>query len=263
MSKMRLEGKVAIITGAASGIGEAAARLFVENGARVVIADIQDELGIQVATSIGLEQCSYKHCDVRDENQIRETVRFALEKYGKVDVMFSNAGVLGHQTSILDMDAKEFDETLSINLRGMTLAVKHAACAMVEKGTCGSIICTASVSACIGGVAAHSYTISKHAVVGLVRSASSDLGRHGIRVNCISPYGMATPSVCKAYNSTPDEIEADCNYRSTLKGVTLKPKQIAEAALFLASDESSFVSGHNLVVDGGFTVVDHSAPSNK
>ncbi|OVA13551.1 Short-chain dehydrogenase/reductase SDR [Macleaya cordata] len=231
---LRLEGKVAIITGAAGGIGEEAARLFVENGAFVVIADVQDELGDQVVASIGSDKACYKHCDVRDEKQVEETVAYALEKYGTLDIVYSNAGILGSLRGILDLDMASFKNTMAINVCGGATMIKHAARAMIARKIRGSIVLTASIAATRGGLAPHAYTASKHAVLGVVRSASRELGVYGIRVNCVSPFGVATPMSCK--------------------GVVLKARDIAEAALFLASNESGCISGHDLVVDGGLTI---------
>ncbi|PON43200.1 Short-chain dehydrogenase/reductase [Parasponia andersonii] len=258
MSKSRLEGKVAIVTGAASGIGEETARLFAANGAFVVVADVQDELGQQVVESIGSEKVSYHHCDVRDEKQVEATVNYTLEKYGTLDVLFSNAGVIGPMSTLLDLDIEAFDNTMAINVRGVAATFKHAARAMVPRNIRGSLICTASVAASVGGTGPHAYTTSKHALVGLVKTACSELGAHGIRVNCVSPFGVATPLACRAYNLGPDQIEANSSAVANLKGIALKASHIAEAALFLASDDSAYVSGHNLVVDGGYTVVAHS-----
>ncbi|OMO82212.1 Short-chain dehydrogenase/reductase SDR [Corchorus olitorius] len=258
MSKPRLEGKVAIITGAASGIGEATVRLFVEHGAFVVIADVQDDLGNQVAASIGLDKVSYRHCDVKDEKQIEETVNYTVEKYGKLDILFSNAGILGSLPGILELDMDNFDNVMNTNVRGAAAAIKHAARAMVAKNIRGSIICTASVSSLIGGTGPHAYTTSKHALVGLVRATCSELGAYGIRVNCVSPFGVATPLACKAFNWEPSQVEANSCAVSNLKGIVLKAKHIAEAVLFLASDESAYISGQNLAVDGGVTVVNNS-----
>lgn len=258
MSKQRLEGKVAIVTGAASGIGEEAVKTFVENGAFVVIADINDELGHQLATSIGLEKVSYHHCDVRDEKQVEETVSFTLENYGTLDIMFSNAGILGPTSSILEFDLNQFDNTMAVNVRGVAATIKHAARVMVDRKIRGSIICTASVAATVAGGGGHDYVTSKHGLIGLVRSICSELGAYGIRVNSISPYLVATPLVCKTFGKEQGEVEAYGNGLSNLKGVTLKAKHVAEAALFLASDESAYISGHNLVVDGGFSVINTS-----
>ncbi|WJX85200.1 hypothetical protein P8452_67694 [Trifolium repens] len=236
MSKLRLEGKVAIVTGAASGIGAETVKIFVENGAFVVIADVNDELGHQVATSIGLDKVSYHHCDVRDEKQVEATVAFALEKYGTLDIMFSNAGIGGAIHSMLELNLNEFDNMMATNIRGPAATIKHAAHAMVERKIRGSIIC-------------------------LVRSACGELGAYGIRVNSISPYIVGTPLACSELNMEVSEVEAIGIDSSNLKGITLKTTHIAKVALFLASDESAYISGHNLVVDGGFSVINSCAPS--
>ncbi|KAI3990174.1 hypothetical protein MKX01_029152 [Papaver californicum] len=262
MSKLRLEGKVAIITGAASGIGEATARLFVEHGAFVVVADIQDELGDQVVSSIGKEKASYKHCDVRIEKQVEETVAFALEKYGSLDIVYSNAGVGGSFSSILEFSLEAFNKTMATNVSGAAVMIKHSARAMLDKKIRGSIICTASVAAVSAGFAPHCYTASKHAVLGLVKSACSELGAYGIRVNCISPFGVGTPLACDLGNTNSSRIEELTSNMSHLKGIILKAKHIADAALFLSSDDSAYLNGHNLVVDGGFTVAASSFPIN-
>ncbi|KAM7275091.1 hypothetical protein ACFE04_016957 [Oxalis oulophora] len=257
MSKPRLEGKVALITGAASGIGEESVRLFAENGCSVVLADIQDELGLQVVTSIGSDKVIYRHCDVRDEKQVEETVNYTFLKFGKLDILFSNAGIIGPISSILDLDLTSFDDTMATNVRGMAATIKHAAGAMVKHKIRGSIICTTSVSSTLAGTGPHAYTISKHALVGLVRTACFELGSYGIRVNSVSPFGVATPLACQAYNLEPSQVEANSSELANLKGILLKARHVAEAALFLASDESAYISGQNLAVDGGFTVVSH------
>ncbi|KAL5981638.1 hypothetical protein ACLOJK_015701 [Asimina triloba] len=253
-----LDGKVAIITGASSGIGEAAARVFTEHGAFVIAVDILDDLGHQVVESIGSDKCCYKHCNLLDEAQVQETVAHTIEKYGRVDILFSNAGVMGRSTSIMEMDLQELDRIVAVNMRGSAAFIKHVARVMVDSQTRGSIICTASIASIVGGLSPHSYSISKHALLGLVRSAASELGKHGIRVNCISPSVVPTPMSGGGVDGWDPPMEEFVRARSNLKGIVLKPKNVAEAALFLASYDSCFVSGHNLVVDGGFTAVDHS-----
>ncbi|OVA16008.1 Short-chain dehydrogenase/reductase SDR [Macleaya cordata] len=240
-----------------SGIGEAAARLFVENGAFVVVVDVQDELGEKVVASIGPEKVCYKHCDVRDEKQVEETVAYALEKYGTLDIVYSNAGIIGSYKGILNLDMASLDNLIAVNVAGGAAMIKHAGRAMVARNIHGSIICTASAAATRTGLAAHAYTVSKHALLGVVRSASCELGMYGIRVNCVSPLGVATGMSCtipgiKRFRLDPEFVETQMAAFSNLKGMVLKPKDIAEGALFLASDESACINGHNLIIDGGF-----------
>ncbi|KAL2244194.1 UNVERIFIED_CONTAM: (-)-isopiperitenol/(-)-carveol dehydrogenase, mitochondrial [Sesamum indicum] len=250
--KKKLEGKVAIITGGASGIGEVTARLFAEHGARgVVIADIQPEKGKSVAESIGSQRCSYFQCDVADEEQVKSMVEWTVKTYGGLDIMYSNAGITGsfHQT-ILELDFSEYDAVMRVNARGMAVCVKQAGRKMVELGTRGAIICTASVAGEVGGILQADYTMSKHAVVGLVRGAKQQLGLHGIRINSVSPSAVPTPFVEKV-GLTAEDLEKTFGPLTSLKGVSLTAEHVAEAVLFLASDDSAFITGHNLRVDGG------------
>lgn len=253
---LKLEGKVAIITGGASGIGEATARLFADEGAHaVVIADIQAELGQKVAESIG-DQCTYKYCDVTNEDQVKALVESTVHDFGKLDIMFSNAGVLrtckGDQ-KILDLDLDAADRMFAINVRGMAACVKHAARAMVGGGIKGgSIVCTASLVAVWGVPQTIDYVMSKHAVLGLVRAASKGLGEHGIRVNCVSPGAVATPLVCGELHMSAGDCEKIFDNEIAVKGCgALKAEDMAKAVLFLSSQDSMFVTGHNLVVDAG------------
>ncbi|CAN6289725.1 unnamed protein product [Urochloa humidicola] len=270
----RLEGKVAIVTGGARGIGEAIVRLFAKHGARVVIADIDGAAGEALASALG-QQVSFVRCDVSVEDDVRRAVEWAVSRHGgRLDVYCNNAGVLGRQTraakSILSFDAGEFDRVLRVNALGM----KHAALAMAPRRA-GSIVSVASVAGVLGGLGPHAYTASKHAIVGLTKNAACELGAHGVRVNCVSPFGVATPMLINAWRQghdgaggDDDDLDLDIAVPSdeevekmeevvrelaTLKGTTLRPRDIAEAVLFLASDESRYISGHNLVVDGGVT----------
>eukprot|EP00250_Pteridium_aquilinum_P020771 c24941_g1_i2 orf=110-934(+) len=263
---MKLEGKVAIITGGASGIGEATVRLFVSNGAFVVIADIDDDKGAQLANEVGRRAAAYKHCDVSLEHEVEELVAFTIEKWGKLDIMYNNAGIVpGNFTTTLEdvraLNMHEFDCVMSVNVRGMALGIKYASRAMVEAKTKGSIICTASIASIMAGLTPVSYTVSKHAIIGLMRAASSDLGKYGIRVNCVSPYLVATPLGLKAFgdqSSSLMKIQALSDSKSNLAGHSLTSSDIARTALYLACDDAAFVSGLNLVVDGGFTATNHS-----
>ncbi|TYH54322.1 hypothetical protein ES332_D09G160100v1 [Gossypium tomentosum] len=250
----RLAGKVAIITGGASGIGASTACLFHENGAKVVIADIQDNKGEALARKLGESAC-YIHCDVTNEDDIRNLTDTTISKYGKLDVMHNNAGILDRTLStILDITKAEIDQVIGVNLVGALLGAKHAARVMAPQRK-GCILFTASACTAIAGLlSGNAYAVSKHGVLGLAKNLAAELGHYGIRVNCISPYGVATPMI--APNETEvRNMEQSLTAMGNLKGEILKPEGLAYAALYLASDEANYVSGVNLVLDGGFTIV--------
>lgn len=248
----RLEGKVAIITGAARGIGESIARHFFKHGAKVVIADILDDLGPSLSNHLSSPSSSFVHCDVTKESDVENAVNTAISKYGKLDIMFNNAGISGTLNfNILENESSDFQNVLNVNLLGAFLGTKHAAKAMIPAGR-GSIIMSASVCSIIGGIGPYAYTSSKHGLLGLMRNAAVDLGRYGIRVNCVSPHVVPTQMTRKLFK-VEDGDEFPNVYSHFKCGDILKEEDVAEVALYLASDASRFVSGHNFILDGGFT----------
>ncbi|CAA7396984.1 unnamed protein product [Spirodela intermedia] len=255
----RLEGKVAIVTGGASGIGESTARLFARHGAKVIVADIQDEKGQEVCREIVGDGgvASYIHCDVSAEADVQATVEIALRSHRQLDILFNNAGVIVKDQPLLEVDRSDFEKVMVVNVIGVFLGIKHAGRAMATAGG-GSIINTASVASVMAGMTASPYTASKHAVVGLTRDAAVELGRYGVRVNCVSPHLLASPSVCREVGMDARVVEDAVEKASVLRAAALKAQDIAEAVLYLASDESRYVNGHNLVVDGGYTTTNPS-----
>ena len=250
----RLEGKVAAITGAASGFGATTARLFVAEGCKVALGDIQEEAGRAVAAELG-DAAMFTRCDVTAEEDVANLVDTAVSAFGKLDIMFNNAGIVGAVGPIDTTPTEEWKATLDILLNGVFYGVKHAARVMKPQES-GAIVSMSSTAGILGGLGPHTYTAAKHAVVGITKSAGAELCRFGIRVNCISPAGMATPMVANVSTGDPDAIEEtkrNLAAASPLKGRPGLAEDVANAALWLASDESGYTNGHTLTTDAGMT----------
>lgn len=252
-----LEGKVAVITGGASGIGEGAVRLFAASGARVVIADIQDERGSRLAEDLG-PSTTFQHTDVSQESDVAAAVARAVEKWGRLDVMFNNAGFGGVAAPIDQTDMAGYDETMAILLRGVFVGVKHAA-AVMKKQHSGSIINTASVAAVQGGNGPLVYSIAKAGVAHLSKCVALELGEFGIRVNAICPGFIGTNIFTTPMGLSGPAAEDVIRKLSEAMGPSVPmrrggvPDDIAQLAAFLASDASTYITGQAIVVDGGLT----------
>jgi NAD(P)-dependent dehydrogenase (short-subunit alcohol dehydrogenase family) len=252
----RLDGKHAVITGAASGIGEGTARLFLAEGASVVMADIDAVRGRRLAGELG-ERCRFVECDVSREGDVDRAAATSVEVFGGLDCLFNNAGNPGSTGGIEEIDVAEWDRTVAIHLRGMFLGIRAAARIMRPQGH-GSIINTASVAASRANAAGHDYSACKAAVIQLTRTTANELGEHGVRVNAVCPGGIATSIFGRAAGLDPEQAQRTIPFIAQALSNAApiaragQPSDIAEAVLWLAGDSSSYVTGQALAVDGGF-----------
>ncbi len=252
-----LDGKVAIVTGGSSGIGERIVEIFFEQGAKVVVAARRQEEGAALEKRLGVR---FIRADVSSESDVKTMVDQTVKWFGRVDCLVNNAGVPSPMVSITEIDVPTIDQLLAVNVRGVLLGIKHVAPVMLSQGT-GSIINIGSIAGLRGGASGHIYSATKAAVHSLTRSAGAELGEKGIRVNTISPGAIVTGIFAK--NAGVEASKAD-RLTDVIKGAfaTLQPipragmpEDIAQAAVFLAGDGSSFINGQNIVVDGGMTSV--------
>ncbi|MFQ6392922.1 glucose 1-dehydrogenase [Nocardia sp. KC 131] len=240
----RLDGKVALITGGARGMGAEHVRRFVAEGARVVFGDVLDADGKQLESEIGTD-CRYVHHDVTSEADWVAAVAAARAEFGKLDVLVNNAGILRFQ-SIMEMSLADFSTIMSVNVTGAWLGIKTATQAMTEAGG-GSIVNISSVEGFIGAANLSAYSASKFAIRGLTKSAARELGKHGIRVNSIHPGGIATPMTAAAGSG----VDGDKFFAGLPISRWGQPEEVSEAAVYLASDGASYCTGTEIVVDGG------------
>ena len=254
----RLDGKVAVITGAASGIGRGTVDLFVKEGAKVIAADIQDDKGARLEEQHG-KALRYIRCDVTQEADIEAAAKLAVSAFGRLDCFYSNAGTATMGETALGMTAEAFDAVMHLHLRAAMFSIKHAAPIMQRQGG-GSIISTASIAGLQNGYGPYLYSVAKAAIIHMTKLAAAELGPLNIRVNCICPGFIATPIFARAVgmatqvaDQTVEGIAAVAKMAQPIPKAGM-PEDIAEAALFLASDGSKFVNGIALTVDGGITV---------
>jgi NAD(P)-dependent dehydrogenase (short-subunit alcohol dehydrogenase family) len=255
---MRLEGKVAIITGAGGGMGRAAARLFAKEGAKVVIAEWKEDLGKEAEAEIRQDghEAMFIKTDVSQEEDVGRLVHETVDKFGTIDVLFNNAGI-GYGSaykmgSILETPLTDWNGVLSINLNGVYLVSKYVVPVMIKQNS-GSIVNNSSMNGLIGNVGtSDAYTAAKGGIIALTRVMAADYGKYNIRVNCICPGPIETPMLAPALLN-PERVK---HYQSkTLLGRVGKPEEIANVVLFLASGEASYVTGVIMPVDGGWTAV--------
>ena len=254
----RLQGKVAVITGGVSGIGLGTVELFVAEGAQVVAADIQDEKGRMLEQRFG-SALRYAHCDVTSETDIAGAIGLARSEFGGLDILFNNAGISDSMRAIAGIEADTWSWIFDVLVRGPALGMKYAAPLMLERGG-GSIINTASIAGLQAGWGPIAYSSAKAAVIHMSRVAAAQLSPQKIRVNAICP-GLIATSIFGASIGLPREVADQMAARVAEHGAKVQPipkagapEDIAKAALYLASDDSAFVTGTHLVVDGGITV---------
>lgn len=244
MAQGTIANRVAIVTGGGSGIGQATAERFAREGAKVVIGDLPDSNGAQVAQAVG---GLFVPTDVRDPKAVEHLVHSACEKFGGLDIMFNNAGICV-AAPLIDTSDDVYLNTLRIDLDGVYYGLKFAGRVMMRQKR-GAIVNTASVAGVRGSQGLSAYNAAKHGVVGLTRNAALEFAPAGVRVNCVCPGIVDTPLVAGAFG-TSDKLR-NMMHRAHPLGRMCKPEEVASCVLFLASDEASFVTGHALVVDGG------------
>lgn len=259
----RLDGKVAVVTGGCSGIGRATVERFVAEGAHVLLVDIQDDAGAAIAGGFG-DKARYQHCDVTQEGQIAAAMQAAVDAFGGLDIVFNNAGAGGAPLPIEEMTGEAWDATQALLLRSVALGIRYAVPHMQARGG-GTIVNTASIAGLQAGFSRIAYAVAKAGVVHLTKVAAADLARYRIRVNAICP-GYILTNIFNA--SVGADGEAATRVDAALRKIAPdvqpvpipgSPRHIADACVFLASDEAAFVNGTHLVVDGGLTIGPRSA----
>jgi NAD(P)-dependent dehydrogenase (short-subunit alcohol dehydrogenase family) len=246
----RLDGKVVVITGAGGGIGREAAQLFSQEGASVCVADVSAEAGEETAAAC--REAFFQQVDVSDPVSVEAMYEATVDRYGGVDVLYNNAGIMpADDASVLDTEPDAWDRVLDVNAKGVYLCCRHGIPKLLERGG-GSVINVASFVALVGAATSQiAYTASKGAVLSLTRELAVEFARRGVRVNALCPGPVETPLLLRLFGEDPAAFERRRVHLPM--GRLAKPREIALGALFLASDESSYVTGATFLVDGGLT----------
>jgi NAD(P)-dependent dehydrogenase (short-subunit alcohol dehydrogenase family) len=250
--EISFDGKVALVTGASAGMGLATAQAFAASGAAVALADIDEPAACEAADKLVADgyRAIALRCDVADEDQVAAMVEQTVSTFGRLDAAYNNAGIQTTNVETADADGEEFDRVNAINLRGVWNCMKHELRQMREQGS-GAIVNCSSIGGLIGIAGLASYHASKHGVIGLTTSAALEYAARGIRINAVCPGTIDTPMVARMIASDKDAMDAIM--RDQPNGRLGRPEEVANAVLWLCSPAASFVVGHALAVDGGYT----------
>ena len=249
---LQFADKAALVTGGASGIGRAAALSFAHGGARVVVADVDQAGGEETVCLVKAEggEAVFVKTDVRAAVDVEAMVAATLQSFGRLDIAFNNAGVLGSGSAMIDFTEDDWDDVMGINLKGVWLCMKHEIPAMIQAGG-GAIVNTSSIAGLVGSQHSPAYAASKHGVVGLTKTAALQYAPHGIRVNCVCPAAVYSPMLETLVTRNPQV--GDRLLASQPNGRFASPEEVAAVVTWLCSDAASFVTGAALPVDGGYT----------
>ncbi len=246
-----VEGKIALVTGAAGGIGRAAAQIFAREGAKVVVSDLQEENGQETVDLIRQAggEAVFVRCDVSKAAEVENLIQQVVATYGRLDCAYNNAGVEGAWTRIHECTEENFDFNYNVNLKGVFLCLKYQIRQFLEQKSPGAIVSTASIAGLVGSKNAGAYVAAKHGVLGLTKTAALEYGTKDIRVNAVCPGVVRTPMLERMFETNPQMEAAMLGFEPI--GRFGAPAEIGEAAVWLCSDQASFVTGHPMVVDGG------------
>ena len=251
MTKKRMENKVALVVGGSTGIGRATAVAFAKAGAKVVVASRGEKRGqetVELVKQAGTEGL-FIQTDVSDKSSVKNLIGQTIDTYGRIDAAFNNAGIEGKTAPLIETDEDDFDSIINVNLKGVYLCLKYQIAAMLETG--GAIVNTASIGGVIGFPNTAIYCASKHGVIGLTKTAALELAKSNIRVNAIAPGAVQTDLLNRMSGG---EEAAEAVAQAIPNGRISSPDEISGAVIWLCSDEATYVNGHTLVIDGGFTI---------